>query len=62
MGPSADHPFPYPPPSENNLALAQAPFSTRELESQGSRILFIQSPILEIRYGYGSLLTGACYI
>jgi hypothetical protein len=31
MGPSADHPFPYPPPSEYNLALAQVPFATREL-------------------------------
>jgi hypothetical protein len=31
MGPSADHPFPYPPPSDHNLALAQAPFVAREL-------------------------------
>jgi hypothetical protein len=31
MGPSIDHPFPYPPPSDHNLALAQAPFATREL-------------------------------
>jgi hypothetical protein len=31
MGPSTDHPFPYPPPSDHNLALAQASFATREL-------------------------------
>jgi hypothetical protein len=31
MGPSIDHPFPYPPPRNHNLALPQVPFAACEL-------------------------------
>ena len=31
MGPSTDPLFPYPPPNDHKLALAQAPFATRKL-------------------------------
>jgi hypothetical protein len=62
MGPSIDHPFPYPPPRNHNLALVQVPFATPNLESQGSRLLFLQMSIHEMQYKYGSLLTITCYI
>jgi hypothetical protein len=45
MGPSADPPFPYPPPNDHNLALAQAPFATRELG-----VKTLDSPFSKHRY------------
>jgi hypothetical protein len=45
MGPSADPPFPYPPPNDHKLALAQAPFTTRE-----SGIKTLDSPLSKHRY------------
>jgi hypothetical protein len=45
MGPSADPLFPYPPPNDHKLALAQAPFATRE-----SGIKTLDSPFSKHRY------------
>jgi hypothetical protein len=45
MGPSADPPFPYPPPYDHNLALAQASFTTRELG-----VKTLDSPFSKHRY------------
>jgi hypothetical protein len=45
MGPSADPLFPYPPPNDQKLALAQAPFVTRELG-----IKTLDSPFSKHRY------------
>jgi hypothetical protein len=45
MGPSADPPFPYPPPNDHNLALAQAPFATCELG-----VKTLDSPFSKQRY------------
>jgi hypothetical protein len=45
MGPSADPLFPYPPPNDHKLALAQAPFATRE-----SKIKTLDSPFSKHRY------------
>jgi hypothetical protein len=45
MGPSVDPPFPYPPPNDRNLALAQLPFITRELG-----VKTLDSPFSKHRY------------
>jgi hypothetical protein len=45
MGPSADPLFPYPPPNDHKLALAQALFATRELG-----IKTLDSPFSKHRY------------
>jgi hypothetical protein len=45
MGPSVDPLFPYPPPNDHNLTLAQAPFATRELG-----IKTLDSPFSKYRY------------
>jgi hypothetical protein len=45
MGPRADPPFPYPPPYDHNLALAQASFATRKLG-----VKTLESPFSKHRY------------
>ena len=45
MGPSIDHLFPYPPPNDHKLALAQVPLATRE-----SGIKTLDSPFSKHRY------------
>jgi hypothetical protein len=45
MGPSVDLLIPYPPPNNHKMALAQAPFATRE-----SGIKTLDSPFSKHRY------------
>ena len=62
MGPSANPPFPYPPPNGCNLALTQAPFATRELgvETLDSPFSKHQYPRYDTGMAPSSLVPATC--